>query len=395
MDNKTLLEKIYAQESYLKATRGYLHQHPELSAKEFETSKFLQAEVSKLGLPITLVKGTGFIALLDTGKPGKTVALRADIDALPMEESTDNLKGPKKWVSLNKGVSHTCGHDGHMSMLLTAMKVLVEIKDQLSGKVYFLFEEGEEIGSGIYAMLDAIKHLGIDAIYGTHVTSFMPSGKLCLEEGPKMAGAVVVEFDIKGKGGHGSRPDLSINPIFATAQVLSAITSAWSNRLNVEETVTLGLCQIHAGVVNNIIPESCYVGGSLRYYNRKEAEHAIEVLKHTIVHTAKAHYCEADVSRIELKTVPVINDPEVSRIAVAGVDDILPGHLVSGVKWYASESFSRYCTIAPSCFAFLGIGNPDLGSGAEHHNICFDLDEDALKYGVAASVKFTIDYLNS
>jgi len=395
MENKALLDSVFALEGYLKQTRGYLHLHPEVSAKEFETTKFLQEEVAKIGLPITLIKGTGFYALLDTGKPGKTIALRTDIDALPMEESPNNLKGPKQWVSLNKGVSHTCGHDGHMAMMLSTMKILAAAKNQLTGKIYFLFEEGEEIGSGIQAMLDSIKDLGIDAIYGTHVTSFMPSGKLCLEEGPKMAGAVVVEFDIKGKGGHGSRPDFSINPIFATAQVLSGITSAWSNRLNVEETVTLGLTQIHAGTVNNIIPESCFVGGSLRYYNRKEAEHAIEVLKNTIINTAKAHYCEADVERIKLATVPVINDPKVSAIAVKGVNDLLPGHVISGVKWYASESFSRYATIAPSCFAFLGVGNAEVGSGAEHHNICFDLDEDALKYGVAATVKFAVDYLNS
>lgn len=395
MENSALLERIYSTEAYVKEVRGWLHQHPEVSNKEFETSKFLLAEVAKIGLPVTMVDHVSFYVTLDTGRPGKTVALRADIDALPMEESETNLKGPKKWVSLNKGVSHTCGHDGHMAMLLGAMKVLTSLKDELSGKIYFLFEQGEEIGTGIQAMLSAIKDLGIEAVYGTHVTSFMPSGKLCLEEGPKMAGAAVVEFDIKGKGGHGSRPDLSINPVFATAQVLVALGSAWSNRINVEETVTLGLTRISGGTVNNIIPEMCTVGGSLRFYNRAEAEHALEVLKHTVEYTAKAHYCEADLSRTYIGTTPVINDPKVSAIAVNGVEELLPGHLMSGVKWYASESFAKYASVAPICFAFLGMGNPELGSGAEHHNICFDLDEDSLKYGVAASTKFAIDFLKS
>ena len=393
MNREELLKRIYDVEEHVKSMRGWLHQHPELSDKEFETSKYLLAEVERIGLPVTMIDHVSFYVTLDTGRPGHVVGIRADMDALPMEESENNLIGSKKWVSLNKEASHTCGHDAHMAMLIGTMEVLNSIKDELSGKIYFLFEQGEEIGTGIKAMLDAIKDLGIEAIYATHLKSNIPTGLLCLEEGPKMAGAVVVEFEVKGKGGHGSRPDLSINPLFATAQVLTALGTAWSNRINVEETVTLGLTQIHGGSLNNIIPDSCYVGGSLRYYNRAEADHAVEVLKNTIIHTAKAHYCEADVSKIRIGTTPVINDAKVSAIVEKTVESLIPGHLVKGVKWYASESFAQYSKIAPICFAFLGIANEALGSGAEHHNVCFDVDEDAFKYGVAGAVSFAVGYL--
>lgn len=390
-----LLQIINQHETYLKNTRGYLHQYPELAAEEFKTTAFLQEEVAKLNLPITKIEGTGFVALLDTGKPGKSVALRTDIDALPMEESVKNLIKQKEFISVNKGVSHTCGHDAHMAMQLTAIKVLHEIKDNLSGKIYFLFEEGEEKGTGINQMLDYISTLNLDAIYGTHVASFIESGKICVDEGPRMAGSVYVDFDVIGKSGHGSRPDLSINPIFATAQVLSAISVAWNNQLNVEETVTLGLTQIQGGTTYNIIPDVCNVKGSLRYFNKETAYEAIDILKSVIENTAKAHKCDSDTSKIKIMTIPVINDTNLATIAKNGIDQILPGHLIYNVKWYASESFSYYSKVAPTCFAFLGIKNENLGSGAEHHNICFDIDDDALKYGVVASTKFVLDFLNS
>lgn len=394
MNNEDLIKRIWAKESCLKQMRGYLHQYPEVSANELETAKFLQNAIAKIGLPIIKIAGTGFYAVLDTGKPGKTVALRAEIDALPMDESPENLCGLKKWVTKNQGVSHICGHDAHMAMLLITISVLSEIKNSLCGKIIFVFEEGEEIGSGIKAMVAAIKNLSIDAIFGMHVTSFMQSGMICADEGPKMAGSVLVEFEIKGKGGHGSRPDLSVNPLFATAQVISGISSAWSNRINVEEMVTLGLTQIHCGTANNIIPESAVVSGSLRFYNETEAKHAIEVLNKTIHYTAMAHQCQAFTDKTRIVNSPVINNSTLSKIATKGINELLPGHIINGVKWYASESFCHYSAIAPICFTFLGVGNPLTGSGAEHHNDHFDIDEDALKYGVAAQVKFTIDFLS-
>lgn len=399
INNNIILEKVNNLEEYLYETRGYLHENPEVTAHEFETSKFLKGEVEKLGLSIEEVPGTGFIATLDTGKPGKTVAIRADIDALAMPESEDNLKGKKKYVSKNEGVCHSCGHDAHMSMALTTAKILTELKDELTGKVLFLFEEGEEAGTGIEAMLAGIKDKNVDAVWGIHVTSFMPSGTINVEAGPRMAGVSGIAFDIIGRGGHGSRPDLSINPVFAAANVLTALGSAWANRLDVEETVNLGITMINGGTARNIIPDKVSIGGSLRFFNLEEGKHAIDVLMHTVEHTAKAHYCDVEFiydTPVNFKTLnPVVNDEEVSRIAEEALMEILPeGAVTKGTNWYASESFGRYSEVAPSILTFLGIQNEEVGSGAEHHNVRFDVDEEAMKMGVISTVKFVNDFLN-
>ncbi|WP_314068276.1 amidohydrolase [uncultured Vagococcus sp.] len=392
--NTDLHEKMNELDSYMRETRGYLHRFPEISSQEWKTREFLKEEVDKLGLPITDVPGTGFYVTLDTNRPGKTVALRTDIDALPIQEQPNNLKGPRKWVSQNEGASHMCGHDGHMAVLLAAMELLVGLKEELQGKVIFLFEEGEEIGSGIGAMIETIEPLGIDAIYGTHLTSFMPTGQICIDGGPRMAGAAVIDFEVVGRSGHGSRPDLSINPVFAAANVLTGLTSAWANQIDVSKTVTLGLTQFHAGTVNNVIPDTAFIGGSLRYFDVEEGHKAMGILKSVAEKTAEAHNCGIRyLDTMRFATIPVINDELLAEIARIGADELFPEKVVEGVQWYASESFSHYAKVAPSVFAFVGIGNEEVGSGAEHHNDYFDLDEDALRYSLGATVKFAINFL--
>ncbi|MDR0687692.1 MAG: M20/M25/M40 family metallo-hydrolase, partial [Prevotellaceae bacterium] len=175
---KTVLAKVKSVDAYIREVRGYLHERPELSGQEYETAKFIRNEIAALGLPVTSVPGTGFYAVLDTRRPGKTVGLRADIDALPIQEHPQNLKQDKKWVSRNAGVSHACGHDGHIAILLGTVKILTELKDQLCGRVVFIFEEGEETNSGIRAMVEALRPLKIDAIYGNHLKSNLETGKL-------------------------------------------------------------------------------------------------------------------------------------------------------------------------------------------------------------------------
>ncbi|CAM3308264.1 amidohydrolase [Filibacter tadaridae] len=375
--------------------RTYLYERPELSGKEYETAKFLKEEIKKLGLKIEEVPGsTGFTALLDTGKEGKTLGIRTDIDALPIEENPQNLTGPRKYFSKNPGVMHACGHDGHMSIILSTMKILYEMKDSLSGRTYFIFEEGEEIGSGIEAMVRHLENKGIDAIYGNHLTSFMDSGTVGVDAGPRMAGAILVDFSVHGKGGHGSRPDLSINPVFATANILTGLTNAWANQIDVTKTVTLGLTQIHGGTANNVIPDKVNIGGSLRFYDVEEGEKALDIIKKIADFTARAHNCAVEFSEnFKIAALPVMNDEKLAALAQAGIEEVMPGSVVHDVRWFASESFNQYAKIAPTLFAFVGVGNEEYGSGAEHHNDKFDVDENALVNGVLATTKFAVDFL--
>ncbi|WP_073998578.1 amidohydrolase [Anaerococcus urinomassiliensis] len=390
---KELLTKVNDIENYLIETRRYLHENPELSGKEFETSKFLKNEVQKLGLDIVEVKGTGFYAVLDTGRKGKTIALRTDIDALPVLENERNLAIDRVCRSKSEGVFHACGHDGHMAISLGAAKILSDLKDELTGRIIFIFEEGEETGSGIDSMIEALKLEKIDAIYGNHLASFLDSKKVSVDSGPVMAGAALVDFTIRGKGGHGSRPDLSINPIFAASNILNGLTSAWANRIDVTKTVTLGLGTINGGTIANVIPDEVRITGTLRYFDTEEGKKAVDQVKKVGKLTAQAHECEFIENTISLVTYPLINDDRLSEIAKSSINEVMPENLVSDVTWFASESFAKYRSIADILFAFIGTRNEELGSGAEHHNEYFDLDEASLGVGVTTMVKFTIDYL--
>lgn len=394
MNTTLILEQVAEQDDYVRNLRRYFHENPELSNQEFKTRDAIMAELVKIGLKPEFATSTGFIAVLDTGRPGKTLALRTDMDALPLHESKNNLLGPRKCCSRQAGVMHACGHDGHIAILLGAAKILTRAQEQISGKIIFVFEEGEENISGIHGMVEFLRDKSIDAFYGCHLVSFLDTGTMAADPGAVMAGFINVDMTIHGLAGHGSRPDFSINPVFAAAQVLSGISSAWNNRLNVEQTVTLGLTQIHAGNANNIIPDSAYIGGSLRYFDIHEGEKALHVIKDTAELTARAHGCTAEFPesfRIVLK--PLMNHPCLAALACQGGNELYPGKFLYDMKWFASESFSEYRELAPVVFPFVGARNPKVGSGAEHHNELFDLDEDALQYAVGMMVKFTTDFL--
>lgn len=398
--NETILKLVDQYNDEAVEIRHHLHKYPELSGKEFETSKYLKEFMTNLGYEIEEVARdersgvTGFTATLDTGRPGKTIGLRTDIDALPVQETEDNLAQKRLVRSENDGAMHACGHDGHMTTLLYTAKIIKEIENQLSGKIIFIFEEGEEIGTGIAAMLKHLEGRGVDAIYGNHLASFLDVGKVSANVGPVMAAVAVIDFEVIGKGGHGSRPDLSINPLFAGVDILNSISTAWNNQLNVEETVTLGITQFNAGTANNVFADKAKIAGSLRYFNVEEGTKAYEMLMRIANGVAAVHNCTINEEKVSgPQTVPVLNDEALALQVRSGVEELFPGSFAEDVKWYASETFSHYSKIAPSVFSFVGIKNEELGSGAEHHNDYFDMDDASLKYAIGTMVKFTADYL--
>ncbi|WP_394018703.1 amidohydrolase [Anaerococcus cruorum] len=395
ISNESILKDIRSLEEYLVATRRYLHENPELSGKEFKTSNFLKDEVKKLNLPLVEVEGTGFYAILDTGKTGKTLGLRTDIDALPIVEKESNQKSMRLCKSNVDGVFHACGHDGHMATLLGAMKVLVAHKDNLRGKIIFIYEEGEETGCGIDKMVDALKKENLDAVYGEHLAAFLPTGKIAVDGGPVMAGNGIVDFTVRGKGGHGSRPDLSISPIFAATNIINGLSSAWVNRVDVRKTVTLGLGLINGGKIANVIPDEVRVAGTLRYFDTDEGKKALELVKKVGSLTAEAHECEFIANDIRHDNEPVINDESLARIAQDSINDLMPGSLYKDMTWFASETFAGYANLCPTVFAFVGTKNPEVGSGAEHHNEYFDIDEESISLGATAMVKFANEFLNA
>lgn len=393
MKDKYILEEINKDKNKLINQRRKLHTLAEVSSKEYKTSAYLKDEVKKLGLPIVEVEGTGFYAILDSKKEGKTIGLRTDIDALPICEADTNLSQKRIVVSDDKEVFHACGHDGHMAILLSTMRILKNNIDKLKGKIIFIFEEGEETGIGVFKMIDKLKDENIDFFYGNHLTSFLKTGEIALDPGAVMAGFAMIDFTIKGVGGHSSRPDKAISPIFAQAAVIQSLASAFVNRLDPNQTVTLGLSTIHGGKAHNVIAEEVRIDGTMRYFDRKEVDKALELIENVGSQVANAHGCKFIVNTLEAEYDPVINDSDLSRIMKEELRDYFGENLKEDIKWYASESFELYGKLAPSLFSLVGIANEDKGSGAEHHTPLFDLDEDALENAVFAMVKFAIRLL--
>ena len=389
---------VAEQDSYVRDIRRHFHLHPELSGQEIETVKRLKAELQQLGgFELHDIPGsTGFYAILETGRKGKTIGLRTDIDGLPIDESPINGEGkPKRWVSQNPGVTQGCGHDGHMAILLGTASILHSLRNQLNGRFVFLFVEGEESNSGIRPMIAALQNDGIvfDVIYGNHVASNVPSGQLFVKEGPMMAGMATLAYHIIGRGGHVSRPDKSVNPVFAAADVLTSISIAWNNQRDLEKLVTLGVTQLEGSKVYNVIPNEVFIGGSLRFFDREAGKHALDLVKKVSEHVAAAHGCTVSYTdRMKIDLPPVTNDSAYTRYALHELESIFPKQVTSDPQyvWYGSETFALYNQLAPTVFVLVGVNNKEVGSTAQHHNDKFDLDEDALQYGVGAMTQFAV-----
>ena len=371
--------------------RRELHRFPEPGGQEFRTAALVEEKAKALGLEVLHAGECGRIAILDTGKPGKTVLLRADLDALPVPEHPENLRGARVVTSENPGYSHACGHDAHTAMLLGAMEILTELKDTLCGRVIFCFESDEENGSGWPVLLPVLEGLNIDTCFAIHVLSSLGSGKISLQSGGRMCGMVAVDAQFVGKGGHGSRPDLSVNPVFAAAAALSNLAVAAANRITPGEVLTLGITAIQGGSVFNVIPDRARILGTMRYFNREIGQIALDMEKSVFDHTAAMYGCTVEYApRNKIYLEPVVNDADCVRM----LRSALPGGWLEDCEpWYASETFSVCMNRWPGALAFLGIKNETLGSGAEHHNEHFDVDESALWRGAVCYAAFAVEAL--
>lgn len=390
MNTSDIKKLVLEYQDYVVHMRREFHRHPETSDEEYHTREVLVREIESMNVPYKLLKGTGIIAIIQGGKPGKHRVIRSDIDGLPVQEETENLRQKKVCVSNVEGVSHTCGHDAHMAMLLGTMKVLLKLQDEIEGTVYCCFEEGEETGCGVDTMLEALKEYPIEECFVFHVNNNLTVGKVNVVPGPRMAGTVGIGFYVKGKGGHGSRPDHAANPIVPAAHIITQIDSAFLNQLNAEQTVTLGLCKFQAGVATNVIPDQAYVGGTARYFDKEEGEKALHIINMIAENTAACHKCTVEFEvRNKIFLPPAINDEEVALKVQAKVGEICGNDVLADCnKGYGSETYARYLERYRGALGYLGIRNEAYGSGEEHHNGRFDIDESVLPLGVCTEVGF-------
>ena len=392
ISQETLLKQAEEVKDSVILHRRKIHRYAEIGGKEYKTHKYICEFIEKLGLPYENVTETAILATLDTGKPGPHIALRADIDALPLKENPDNLCGPRTCISEQEGTCHACGHDAHAAMLMGCMEVLCNLKDSLSGVIYFCFEAGEENGASHLQMLDALGRRSVDTVWAIHVYAALESGKIGIRTGACMAGFGGIDITVHGKSGHGSRPDRAINPVYVAAEIVSNIPGVFVNQLDVEKTVTFGVTSIQGGQAFNVFPETAHIWGSMRFFDLEEGEKALQIVKKVADHTAAIYGCQIEYGKMMGDAgIPVVNNKELAELAKASIreiysqEDAVPDEFP---LFYASESYSRYCHRYPGIMALLGIKNPEYGSGAEHHNEKFDVDENVLDMGVKSTVKY-------
>ena len=391
-----ILKESLALAEYTTAIRRHLHENPELSGREFNTVKLICSELEQIGIDYVNIPDGGVLATIDGPVPGKTVLLRADCDALPIEELPHNPKQPKVCVSKVPGVSHMCGHDSHTAMLLTAAKILKANQDQIKGRVYLLFERGEEGGGNIYWIFKYFEEQGvkIDASFAGHTDVSLTPGYIGCQGGPSYAGALGYQIKITGKGGHGSRPDMSINPIDCFVSIYECIKSIRMNYVEPTVIMTNSMGMVKAGAAGNVIPQELTFGGTCRFYDAA----AGNIFKTKLVEICEAQAalfdCKVEFEKLTGPTLPVINNNKLAAIGAKAIRAALGDEAVKVLPLnMGSESYSYFSTYYPSVMMAIGIGNPEKGMTIIQHNPGFDLDEDGMPYGAAAYVAAGLGFL--
>ncbi|HEY0280215.1 MAG TPA: amidohydrolase [Solirubrobacterales bacterium] len=360
--------------------RRYLHERPELSYEESETSAFIVAELERIGgfAEISQPTPTSVVADLRGGLPGPRIAVRSDHDALPIEEATG-----LPFASKNPGVMHACGHDGHTSMMLGVAEVLAPLADSLTGEVRFLFEHGEEaLPGGASQMVAAGAMEGVDRVLGQHLWAWFPLGKVSVRPGPVMASCDVFEIVVNGHGGHISKPQDAIDPLAIGAQIVTNLQHLVAREVDPQEIAVVGVTQFEAGESVGVIPQTARLEGGTNMFSpaiRDLLERRIGEIAAGIC-AAHGATCDYDYTR---GYDAVVNDPETTEIVAAaarralGDDAVYEGDLILG-----GEDFSAFQAQAPGTFLHLGATDPEVTEIHDHHHPRFDIDERALPNGV-------------
>ena len=387
MDMKQLAKQ---QEQYIIDCRRWLHAHPEVGEQEFETTKFIIAELEKLGIPVLTYPGTtGCVGVIQGALPGKTVMLRADIDALPIQEVPGRDYG-----SQNPGVMHACGHDAHTAMLLGAARILVERKDQLRGTVKLIFQMAEEIGrkSEKYVEQGALE--GVDAIFGMHLWALMDVGTANFESGERMACSDRFTIQIKGSSAHGSAPHQGKDAILAAAASVMALQQIPSRQTDPLDTVVVTVGMMNGGTKENILCDHVELVGTVRAFNRAFRNSMPQRIEEIVKNVAEAYGCTADCDYY-FGPSPLINDQEdLNELARNAAKKLLGDSCLAPLKKSCgAEDFSVYTEHIPGVYGFVGFRNPEKGIVCAHHHPAFDVDEDVLHSGAGIYAQFALDYL--
>jgi amidohydrolase len=365
------------------AWRRHLHSHPELSFEEVNTSQYVYDTLTSFGgLDVSRPTKTSVVARLVGPIEGPKLAIRADMDALPIEEETDF-----EFRSQTKGVMHACGHDAHTAILLGAAKVLTGLREEVRGEIRFIFQHAEELHpGGAVQMVEAGVMDDIDNIIGLHVRSTMESGRLCVSAGPINAASDRFDVTIHGRGGHAAHPHGTVDSVAVAAEVIASLQHIVARNKDPLHPLVISITKIHGGTAYNVIPETVELGGTVRSYNPALRESVPALMERVISGITEAH---GATFKFDYRPgySPVVNDEQLSERVAAVLEQAFgEGNVHPSKPGMGGEDFSGYLTKAPGTFFHLGAGNAAQGTLYPHHHPKFWLDEEAFKVGVKAFV---------
>lgn len=373
---------------YLIEMRRWFHQHPEIAEKEFETSAKIKSELDKYGIswkPCGLQ--TGVLATIIGEKPGKTILLRGDMDALPVAEETGAA-----YASQNPGFMHACGHDCHTAAMLTTARILNDHRDMLCGSVKIAFQPAEEIGTGSSAMIREGVLEGVDSAFAIHIMSMIPAGQISANCGPQMAGVDKFVIRIEGKGGHASSPHECVDPVVCMGAMIGNLQSIVSRQCSPMDSAVLTIGRAEAGTLWNIIPGNAVLEGTTRYFTRQLFNDFPEMMAHVVKYTAETYRCNAKLDYIRM-IPPTINDisfTEMVRESAAKV--VSAGNVVNIGPIAIGEDFGLFLEKVPGALALVGVGNEACGAIWPQHSPKYTVDEDSLLNSVMLYVQVALDH---
>ena len=376
-----IIERARELEPYIIEKRRDFHAHPELKYEEFRTSQIVKDELESFGYETMEVADTGIIGIL-RGKTGKVVALRADMDALPINEENE-----VSYRSTAPGKMHACGHDAHTAMLLGAAKILAEMRDELNGTIKLIFQPAEEGGLGAKRIVEEGHLSDVNAIFGIHVWADLSPGTIGITGGPLMASSDGFKVTIKGRGGHAALPHASIDPIAAMVDVINGYQKIVSRETDPLDPVVMSVTKISAGTAFNVIPESAEFGGTIRTFSKKRRDKTIKRMKEITENYATAMRCRGDFE-LSVEYIPSTTNDE--RLADFARDVLKPaGEIVKPKLTFGSEDFAFYSQKVPGLFILLGTGGV-----YQHHHPRFNVDESVLYKGSAIHALLAYSYLS-
>ena len=385
----SMLDRAKFIEEYVIKFRRDLHQNPELSGQEFRTQEKIMKALDQLGIPYKKAGNTSLIATLKGSGRGKTIALRADIDALPITEEAD-----VDFKSKSPGLMHACGHDAHTAMLLGGARILSEIKDELKGEVRFFFQEGEETFTGAKKIIEAGGMEGVDACFAMHGMPALETGYVDVTAGYRMAGCDTIYVKFEGVSGHGSAPHLAKDTIHPACVFVTDLQGIVTKNIDAQEPMVISVGKFVGGTKANIVSKYTEIDITMRYFSLEARDVAREAIKRHAKAIADAYQLKVDVL-IEESAISLYNDDDLSVLAKESCSKVFgPGKSMTTPRLMGSEDMPYYFQYAKGVYAFLGYRNEAKGANYFPHHEKFKIDEDYMKYGTALYAQFTLDFLN-